>query len=331
MVQVAVLGVLLFVGLVLLWWAGDRCVRYAVELTDIFGISSLAVGFIVLSLATGLPEGTTAVLSSARGVAQLSAGDLLGSSLVNLTVVLGMSTLIGGKLVVNRREELSLLQSLVVMTILASGILVIQRLTRWYGAVLLAAYGVTLYVLYHGGLMEKIVKEEEEEAKQELEEDSFLTGPTGTVGKLVASLALVLLGAHVTVDAAVEIGRLFGFSLETLGATVIAVGTGLPELTLTLNAVKRREYALALGDVFGSTLVNLTLLLGFLSLISPVAVDTAPLFGTVAYMLVSLMFYWLLLLTTHAVKRWHGAVLLVLFITYFLEEYGMIVLFYHLF
>ncbi len=316
-------AVALLAGLGLLWWAGDRAVRYAVELTDLLGISSFMVGFVVMSVSTGLPELLTAVVSVVREAEALSVGNLIGSGLVNLTLVLGVSAVVAGNLVIDRRDEAVLLKVLAVITVLVAGIVATAHLSAVHGVLLLAVYAAVLWLLRRADLIRKVVAEEREEAAVEVQEETVLAGTAGTVVKFLGSLAFVLVGAQLTVDAAVEIGSLLGVPLETLGATVVAIGTGLPELSLELNAVKRREYALAVGDIFGSTLVNLTLILGAFAIVSPVELAVLPLLGTVVYFGIVLVVLWWGMLRHGGIDRRYGYLLIGLFLLYLVEEAGI--------
>lgn len=318
--------ILLLAGLGLLWWAGDRAVRYAVEFTDIFGITSFTVGFLIMSISTGLPEIVTAVIATMSDAAGLSAGDLIGSSLVNLSLVLGLSAIAAGTMSVDRQDERSLLKILAVITLLVSLIFVTSHLTVWHGALLVGTYIGSVWLLKRGGLMRKIVREETATATEDHAEETFLAGPYGTGLKFLGSLAFVVLGAELTVTSALSLAEVIGLSIEAMGATIVAVGTGLPEITLELNAVKRKEYALALGDIFGSTLVNLALVLGFLSLVSPTAIDTLPLVSTVLYLGVAILFIWKIAIVDREIDRWEGTVLIVLFLAYIVEEIGIFAL-----
>ncbi len=316
--------VLLVAGLALLWWAGDKSVRYSIQITDLIGISSFTVGFIVLSVSTNLPEITTTIFAVIEDSAGLSAGNILGSSLVNISLVLGITTIVAGKLAIDRKHETVMLKILGLITAVSALILVTSSLTVWHGGILLVMYGVSIWIIKRGGLMSKIVKEEKEEAQEGVEEEPVLYGPYGTVLKLLGSLALVMIGARITVNSSIQIGTALGIPIETLGATVVAIGTGLPELTLEINAVKRGEYALAMGDIFGSTVVNMTLVLGLLSIVSPGFVDTIPLAGTMMYMVLVIGFLWYAMVRNHGLHKEHGIALVLIFIFYLIEEVGVV-------
>ncbi len=321
-------GTILLAGLVLLWWAGDRAVRYAIEITEFFGISSFTIGFLVMSVSTGLPEIVTAIVSAFSDAAGLSAGNVLGASLANVTMVLGASAIAAKTLSIDRDDEAVLLQIMGIITLLTVAIFFTSGLTTVHGIILLAAYGISILFLRRRDLMQKIVEEEVEEAEEDISEEVVLADTYGTLIKFFGSLALVVLGAHLAVDSATTLASSIGIPMETIGATLIAIGTALPELTLELNAVKRREYALALGDIFGSSLVNLSLVLGLLSVLSPGSIDIVPLVGTIVYLGAALGFVWYAMMWNHGLERWHGIVLLVLFAMYLIEEIGIVTVIY---
>lgn len=323
-------GVVLVAGLVILWWAGDKAVRYAIEITDLFGVSSFAIGFIVMSVSTGLPELVTAFVSAFTGASGLSAGNLMGASLANITLVLGVATVASGTLAVNPEDEASLLKIMALITAVTSVIFLTSQLTVAHGAILLGGYAASILFLQQGGLMEKVVKEETQEAEQDIAEEPVLSSAYGTAVKFLASLALVVIGAHLAVDSAKAIAVAATIPLETVGATIIAIGTALPELTLELNAVKRKEYALALGDLFGSALVNMSLILGILSVISPTTINTIPLIGATMYIGLTLVFLWKLLPQNHGLERKHGYALIAIFLFYLIEEIGVTQVLYNI-
>jgi cation:H+ antiporter len=277
-----------------------------------------------MSVATGLPEIVTAVFSSLGNVAGLSAGNLFGASLINMTLILGLSIIAAGTLTFNAEEESFLLKLLLIVTAVASIILLTEHLYWWHGVALLVTYGVTVYTLRSTSLLRKIMQEEVKESEEELKEEPVLTGLVGTSAKLVGSLSLVSLGAHITVESTVILAETIGASVEVIGSTVVALGTTLPELTLELNAVKRREYALALGDIFGSTLVNLSLVLGILSLASQDVIHVAPLLNTLLFFVVSIGAVLYFIRTYHEFRTYHGVMLVVLCVAFFAVEIALV-------
>lgn len=310
-------------GLAVIWWAGDKAVRYATESAEILGITGFTTGFVIMSVSTGMPEITTSLVAVSSGAAELSVGNILGSNLVNLTLVLGIAAIAATHLKIDKKHEPSLVKIMILITGISAAIFVTGALNPIHGGFLLSAYAGAIVWLKRDGVMTKIMKEEQEEAEEELEEETF-AGPYATFGKLLGSTVLVIIGAEIAVNSAVNIGEILNVPLEVIGATAVAIGTGLPELSLELNAVKKKEYGLALGNIFGSVLVNFTLLLGMLSIISPVQVNVGALIHLVPFMGAALILIWHTVLNEHEISREVGLALVMFFFLYIFYEIGFI-------
>lgn len=314
---------ILIAGLAVIWWAGDKAVRYATESAEILGITGFTTGFIIMSISTGMPEITTSIIAMLNSSTELSVGNILGSNLVNLTLVLGIAAIAASHMKIDKKHESSLVKIMVLITAVTGLIFLTGSLNPLHGILLLATYGGAIFWLQKGGLMDKIMKEEQEEAEDELEEEAF-SGPYATFGKLLGSTALVIIGAELTVGSAVEIGKILDIPLEVVGATAVGIGTGLPELSLELNAVKKREYGLALGNIFGSVLVNFTLVLGMVSIFSPISINIDALIHLLPFLGASLILIWYTVLREHQISREIGLALVLFYMIYLFEEIGFI-------
>lgn len=252
---------LLITGLIGLWYSAEKTVDSAEKLIKAFGIPGFMFGAVFISVSTGLPEIATAVISAYEGVPELSAGDIIGSSLVNLTFVLGLSTLAAKGLELHG-EDLDLIRDAAIATMAAALILIIfQNLSLGVLTALLLIYIAFLYKAEHSAFQ---MNEEGEASKKTI----FMT---------LLGVTALLISARIMVMGAKGLGEALGIPIELLGATVVAVGTGLPELAFEVTAIKEGDYSLALGDIFGSTLVNITLSLSILGLIStPSIVSLIP-------------------------------------------------------
>lgn len=268
----------LIVGLIGLWISAEKTVDNAEKLIKAFGIPAFLFGAVFMSVSTGLPEIATAIISAYEGVPGLSAGDITGSSLVNLTMVLGI-TIIASKGMELHGEDLDLIRTGGIATMIAALVLIVfQELSFLVVALLFAIYGVFLYRAEHSAF--------------KMDEDAKASKIT--VLKTLIGISALMISARSMVVGAKGIGEALGIPIEVLGATVVAVGTGLPELAFEISAVKKGDTSLALGDIFGSTLVNITLTLGILGLISsPSMVPLIPvLLGLVLVAALALFFSW---------------------------------------
>jgi len=287
----------LIVGLAGLWISADKTVENAEKLIKAFGIPAFLFGAVFMSVSTGLPEIATAIISAYEGVPGLSAGDITGSSLVNLTMVLGI-TLIASKGMELHGEDLDLIRTGGIATMVAAFVLIVfQELTLAVVGLLFGIYAVFLYRVEHSTFQ----MDEGGEASKK------------TILKTLIGVSALLVSARSMVFGAKGLGESLGIPIEVLGATVVAVGTGLPELAFEISAVKKGDTSLALGDIFGSTLVNITLTLGILGLISsPSMTPLIPvLLGLVLVAALALFFSW-----RGDFSMWEASVLLMVFIGY---------------
>jgi cation:H+ antiporter len=257
-------------GIALLTFGAERFVGAAASLARRLGVSPLFVGLTIVSAGTSFPEllvSTTAVLS---GHSAMALGNVLGSNIANVFLVLGLSSLLHPVKVdaqVMGRDYSALLLATAIAWLMASN----GVLGRLEGVVLLAGliayYGVTLRSAGAGG-------------------DWKLSGakskdghpPTqslyGLVVRLVASLVLLLGGSRLLVWGGVGLARAMGVSELVIGLTLVAVGTSLPELATTLTGIIKKQDAIALGNVVGSNMFNTLAILGTISVLSPLPITS---------------------------------------------------------
>lgn len=240
---------LLGIGFIGLWYSAQKTVDNSEAIVQKLGISGFTFAAVFVSVSTGLPEIFTALISTMQKVPELSAGDIIGSSLVNLTLVLGITAITARKIDLEEKE-MKLVRASCATIFIASGILYTAgALTIYTTLVLLGLY--TAFLSIFGDYYFQM---DEHEGKN-LRLEALKTG-LGLIGLIVF--------ARVTVFSTVSIGELLNVPVEIMGATVVAVGTGLPELAFEITSVRKGDYSMALGDIFGSTVVNITLVTGLL-------------------------------------------------------------------
>jgi len=261
-----VLGV--FVGLFGLWLSSEKAVEYSIQLSDIFGITTFFIGFVLMAVATGLPELAIAITSLWDKVPSVSAGDIIGSNLIDVSLVLGLPAVILGTLNVKKEDKLPLMLMLVVTALVMAFVFVVGVLSRVHGFLLLVLYVASIWWLWKTKAVRVVPAEEavEELVGEEVKRKKLWATRLWLEAKLFLSLFLVILFSKMSVDCAIIVARHFVFRLEVLGVTVFAVGTSFPELALSFQAVRKKEYSLALGNSFGSILEQATLILGILVL-----------------------------------------------------------------
>lgn len=260
----------LVLSLVVLARSSSMVVEKAVALSHFFGISQVAIGFILLAVSTSLPEISVSILSSSRAEGAIAAGNVFGSNIANILLILGSGAFLYG-FKISKKELPDIALVLLFTTIISAYILFNSSIRNealgfLEGIILLMVFGAYLvYVLHkkspslNGGM--NVTK------RQALQAFLFFSG----------GLIIVLVSAGFVVDSAVKLAQEIGVAQSFIGATLIAVGTSLPELAIDLQAIRRRHYGLALGDAVGSNMINLTLALGIAAAINSISV-TIPVF-----------------------------------------------------
>ncbi len=261
-------------GIALLWVGAEALVKGAAELGTRAGISPIVMGLTLVSIGTSAPELAVCILAALQGSSDLAVGNVLGSNLANVGLILGLTAVIrplGVRPRVVKRE----VPWMLAVTVLVLPLLWDLNVGRVEGAVLSLILAVYLYSLVARGRREKTDLMGEAGVR--------LEGITGRrvmgVKDLLSPLGLVLLGSvglviggRAIVFGGVAMADLLGISELIIGLSVVAVGTSLPELATTLVAAFRDEADLAVGNIVGSNIFNLTLVLGGTALISPLAI-----------------------------------------------------------
>lgn len=254
----------------------ELLVRGAARLALTLGISPLVVGLTVVAFGTSAPEMAVSVQSSLAGRVDIAVGNVVGSNIFNVLLILGLSAVAAPLLVhqqVVRRET----PLLVAVTMLLWWMAADGALGRAEGALLTA-----LVVLYTGYLVwesrreSRDVRKEYEDALARPPRPDWRHGWTFQILLVVAGLALLVLGSRWMVDAAVEFARLLGVSELVIALTIVAGGTSLPELATSVLAALRGERDIAVGNVVGSNIFNILAVTGVAASLAPVPLTVAP-------------------------------------------------------
>jgi cation:H+ antiporter len=308
--------VLLIVGLALLVGGGNWFVDGAAGLARLLRVRPLIIGVVIIGFGTSTPELLVSLFALADGNGGIALGNIVGSNIANIGLVLALAAVVYPLVVANSvlRRELPLMA---LVTLLFSVLVMIDgRLDALDGALLVAAFGAAM--LYMLGLPGRRMDREAAEMIVESPVLEIPRRPLVAVGQTVVGLALILVGAQLTVDNAATLARQFGVSDAVIGLTLVAVGTSLPELVAALISAWKRETDLIVGNVLGSNLYNLGFTGGLVGLFSGagLAVEDALRFGSVGAMLVLTLLLVPLLFRGSRLTRLEGAVVLVGYVVY---------------
>ncbi len=302
-------GVLLIVGAELL-------VRGASRLAIGVGISPLVVGLTVVAFGTSAPELAVTVGSSYAGQSDLAVGNVVGSNIFNILLILGISALIAPLFV--RRQLIRLEAPLMIAASVLMLLLALDgRIGRLDGLLLFAGVvAYTVFMVRHSRRQAPDLKSEPGEAFEG--ENGGRWALPVNLGLIAIGLAGLVLGARWLVDGAVAIAVSVGVSELVIGLTVVAAGTSLPEVATSVLASLRGERDIAVGNVVGSFLFNILAVLGLGSLVAPAGIPVAP--GALAFdipvMIAVAVATLPVFFTGHIIARWEGAVFLAYYVAY---------------
>jgi cation:H+ antiporter len=296
-------------GIGVLYIGAEWLVRGSARLAAELGVSSIVVGLTVVSFGTSAPELVVGVMASWAGKGDLVLGNVLGSNLANIGLILGLTALIRpldvAARVVWREVPLMILVTLAVYPLAWDHLL--GRVDGVVFLVVLAAYLVFVFRSV-GEESPEILGEYEEFVKASAGPDSGIRARD--VGLVVAGSIALVFGGWAIIEGAVAIARDLGISQVIIGLTVVAVGTSLPELATSLVAALRGEADIAVGNVIGSNIFNVAGILGVSSLVRPMAVSPVILSQALPAVLFLSVLVFPLLRTGWRIQRWEGALLL---------------------
>ncbi|MCI0434170.1 MAG: calcium/sodium antiporter [Gemmatimonadetes bacterium] len=311
----AVDSLLLFAaGLALLTVGAESLVRGAARLAATMGISSLIVGLTVVAFGTSAPEAVVSLQAALAGRADIALGNVVGSNIFNVLVILGLSAVVAPLVVSDRlvRHDVPIVIGLssLVMLLAADG--TIDRLEGVGLVALLGAY--ILFLIW----IERRLQRREESADAAPRASRGRRGALINGALVLGGLVLLVIGSRFLVDGAVAIARMLGLSELVIGLTIVAAGTSLPELATSIVAAARKEQDIAVGNIVGSNIFNLLMVLGGSAAIVtggipvPAAAFTFDMPVMIAVAIACLPVFFVGL----RISRWEGAIFVFYYIAY---------------
>ena len=263
----------LILGLALLIGGAEFLVRGASRLATAVGISPLVVGLTVVAFGTSSPELAVSVMSAYAGQADLALGNVVGSNIFNVLVILGLSAVIVPLVVAQQLVRFDV-PVMIGISLLMYALGLDGNIGRLDGLLLFS--GVVAYTVF---LIRQSRRERSAEVRAEYEAQfgggDAKGGWMRNTGLLVIGLAGLILGSHWLVESAVTIARVFGVSELVIGLTIVAMGTSMPEVATSVVAALRGERDIAVGNVVGSNIFNILCVLGLSSVVAPAGINVA--------------------------------------------------------
>lgn len=306
--------VLLIVGLAVLIAGAEMLVKGAAQIATQLGLSQFAVGVTVVAFGTSAPEMFASVGAAVQGVPDLAVGNVVGSNIANILLILGIGALVA-PIGVHRRVRMVELPIMVAITVAVVLLLLDHRLTRVEGGLL--ALGLIGYVIF-------IIRAHKEDIKDGLDEAVGKPKPIWIDLLLVVGGIIGLgLGAKALVAGASQLALSAGVSEGVVGTTIVAFGTSLPELAATIRAAINKQSDIAVGNVLGSNVFNLLSVLGVTALVSPLTMDTIMMDHVWIMLGVSVLLLGLCMVRP-VLGRVSGVVFVAVYLAYVIVSYTML-------
>ena len=320
--EIALLGI----GLALLWGGAELLVKYASRLARSFGVSPIIIGLTVISVGTSIPELVVSVVAAAKNQVGISIGNIVGSNIANLGLILGVGAVIF-PLTIRTTWVKREVPFMIIVTLSFLGMGYFDHtINRLDGIILLIL--LSFFLIYAARYT---FQEMTEFRKIAREQANGVSPPTITYQRVrsfflaILGIAILLLGSDWAVRSATRLSEILGVTNTVIGLTLIAFGTSLPELATTVVSALRKEADLALGNIIGSNIFNLSLIGGITALIRPIPLlEEAKLLEIEFPLLLFLtLLVWPLMYYRHNVNRFEGALLLSVYVIFLMLTAGL--------
>lgn len=297
----------LLVGLGLIVLGADWLVEGASSIARKAGVSEFVIGLTIVGFGTSCPELVVSLTGALEGNADVAVGNVLGSNIFNVLFILGITALLCPVSMTADNRKRDIPETLLVtMLLLCFGM--VNGLSRWEGALFLLLFALYIFASFRRG-------------KPSEEEEKVLSKPRKlwlSILLVLAGLAGLIFGGNLFVDSATALARMLGVSDKFIAVTILAGGTSLPELATSLVAALKGRDQLALGNILGSNVFNILLILGSSALIIPLSFASVTYVDALALLLsVALLLLWAYTGRRERIDRWEGAFMLLLFGAYY--------------
>lgn len=307
-------GFIIGIGFILLWKGSEYFVTAAAEIARRIGVSDLIIGLTLVSVSTTLPEFMASVMASHIGSGGIAVGNVVGSNITNIALILGTCMIIEGYSVerfVLRRYGVTLLLVCSLFVVFA-----LNNVSQIEGGILIVIFFLYLIFLSR----EKHTRREVKETSIELQ-----NLPKESVWKILARFAVggagVFIGARYLVSSALHIAITFNVYESAIGATIVALGTSLPEFAVSLRALKEDFEEISVGNILGANTFNILWVIGFAALVNPLVLDYNLLYFNIPVMMGATVLLLGFMRMGYKLKRWQGVLFVALYAFFVINNY----------
>ena len=296
--------VLIIAGVAMVLYGADRLTEGASALARRMNVSEIIIGLTIVAAGTSAPELFVSLVSALKGTPDMAIGNVVGSNTMNAMLIVGCAAVVA-PMSISRNTVRKDIPFAVAASVLLPLLAIDAAIGRIDGIILLAGFAAFMYYTLSQAKAGETAPSDE----------TKMQNPWLSVFFVVLGLALLVIGSNIFVDSASRVAYALGLSEAVVGLTIVAGGTSLPELATSVVAARKGQSAIAIGNVIGSNVFNILMILGLTATISPMQIQGITHID-LSMMLGSIVMVWLFSRTKYTVERWEGALLAVVYIAY---------------
>ena len=298
--------VLLIIGIVVVLKGADWLTSGSVGMAERMGVPQIVIGLTIVAIGTSMPEFFVSLISAINGTPDLAVGNIVGSNIFNALLIVGIAAIVAPitilKTTVRQDVPVALLASVLLMIMTLD-----QHISRLDAAILFVLFIVFIGFTLRGA------KNGQNDSSENTPKQFMPMGKAALL--IIIGLAALVAGSNLFVDNASSLARSLGVSDAVIGLTIVAGGTSLPELATSTVAAYKGNSGIAIGNVLGSNVFNILMILGITGIITPMTI-TGITMVDLAMMVLSILLIWLFSFTKYRIERWEGIVLVIIFAGY---------------
>lgn len=295
--------VIIIIGIYIVLKGADLLTEGAVSLAQRMDMPKMLIGLTVVAVGTSMPEFFVSVTSALQGTTDLAVANVVGSNIFNVLLIAGVSAAVS-PMVISRSTVRRDIPVAILASFLLLGFGIYGGIPRWAGILFLAF--LVVYTLF-------AIRTATPDENSETVMKSYTL--TGAIGRVVIGLAGLVVGSDCFVSSATDVAAMLGVSEAVIGLTIVAGGTSLPELATSVVAARKGQSAIAMGNVIGSCIYNILLIIGVTGVIAPMTINGLTIVDF-SMMMVSIALLWLFSFTRYKVERWEGWLMIAIFACY---------------
>lgn len=297
--------VLLIFGIVVVLKSADWLTNGAVGLATKLGISQIVIGLTIVAIGTSMPEFFVSIVSAIKGTPDLAVGNIVGSNIFNVLLIVGVAATVA-PIAIQRATVRRDIPIAIVASIMLTFMMFDDNISRIDALILFAAFIAFIWIT---------LRNSKNDANEKDASTEKVIPTWKSVLFIIFGLVGLVLGSNIFVDNASSLAHGWGISDAVIGLTIVAGGTSLPELATSAVAARKGDSGIAIGNVLGSNVFNILMILGLTGIISPMHIQNIT-YIDMAVMVISMALFWLFSFTKLRVERWEGCVLIACFLGY---------------